>query len=180
VTIPPEQSGPVGGPSDPAGVKPVQADVNSVQPGGNSNPNGGIPNQITDDQPDDTINVTIVWFLGLALLALVGTLIGLSVTKTTFPDGVTSLASLIAGGLLGIVNPTRAIKQRSTQGSARRTPLSRRPPALPASGEGAEPGSGEGGSCSGRGRRAWVKRAALGREPVRTMATSPSSEESSS
>jgi hypothetical protein len=136
VSNPPEQSVPVGGGAGPTGVNQNQAGVNSGQGGensnlggGNSNLGGGNSSQTTDDLPDGTINLTIVWFLGLALLALVGTLIGLSVTKTTFPDGVTSLASLIAGGLLGIVNPTRAIKQRSTQGSARRTPLSRRPPA---------------------------------------------------
>jgi hypothetical protein len=126
VTIPPEQSGPVGGTAGPTGVSPNQAGVNSDQPGGNSNQGGGNSNQTTDDPPDETINLTIVWFLGLALLALIGTLIGFSVTKTTFPDGITSLASLIAGGLLGIVNPTRAIKQRTNAGNARRTVLGRK------------------------------------------------------
>jgi hypothetical protein len=107
----------------------------SITPGqpekavGTSDSTGGNSSQPPDDQADETVNLTIVWFLGLALLALVGTLIGFSVSKTTFPDGLTSLASLIAGGLLGIVNPSRGKKQGSTQGNSRRTLLGRRPPA---------------------------------------------------
>jgi hypothetical protein len=80
-------------------------------------------NRLPDEAVDETVNLTIIWFLGLTLLGIVGTLIGLSVSKTTFPEGLTTLASLIAGGLLGIVNPTRSIKQRSTSGNSRRTGL---------------------------------------------------------
>jgi hypothetical protein len=81
----------------------------------------GSPGQQADDAVDTPVNITIIWFLGLALLGIIGALIGLSVSKTTFPEGLTTLASLIVGGLLGVVNPTRAIRQRPAQGSGRRT-----------------------------------------------------------
>ena len=92
--------------------QPEKVDGTPDKAGGGSNPPA--------DQPvDETVNLTIIWFLGLALLALVGTLIGFSISKTTFPDGLTTLASLIVGGLLGVVNPTRTIKQRSNAGGGR-------------------------------------------------------------
>jgi hypothetical protein len=122
-------SDPTAGNSDPTGRNSSQTGGNSSQTGGNSDSTGGNSSQPPDDSDDDTMNLTIVWFLGLALLALVGTFIGFSLSKTTFPDGLTTLASLIAGGLLGIVNPTRGRKQGSTQGKGRRTLPGRRPPA---------------------------------------------------
>jgi hypothetical protein len=98
--------------------QPEKVDGTSDRSGGGSNP--------PLDQPvDETLNLTIIWFLGLALLALIGTLVGFSISKTTFPDGLTTLASLIVGGLLGIVNPTRAIRQRSTAGGGRGSILGR-------------------------------------------------------
>jgi hypothetical protein len=91
--------------------QPERVDGTPDKTGGSSDP--------PPDQPvDETVNLTIIWFLGLALLALVGTLIGFSISKTTFPDGLTTLASLIVGGLLGVVNPTRTIK-RSNAGGGR-------------------------------------------------------------
>jgi hypothetical protein len=117
-----------GGNPNQTGGNPNEAGGNPNQAVANSNEAGGNSNQPADDGASEAVNLTIVWFLGLALLALVGTLIGFSVSKTTFPDGLTSLASLIAGGLLGIVNPTRALsKQRSTSGNTPRTLLGRRP-----------------------------------------------------
>ena len=60
---------------------------------------------------DQKVNIMLVWFLGLALLGLVGVVVTYSLVKTgksgalTLPDGLTSLASLIAGGLLAALNP---------------------------------------------------------------------------
>ncbi len=71
--------------------------------------------QQDDDQQDgdqdygdqQRINIWLVWILGIALLALIFGIVYLSIRKeaVSLPTGLTSLASLIAGGLLALLNP---------------------------------------------------------------------------
>jgi hypothetical protein len=62
---------------------------------------------------EERLNLAIIIFLGLALLALVGGVVGISVARSgaALPDGLTSLASLIAGGLVAFLNPLSAARR---------------------------------------------------------------------
>jgi hypothetical protein len=78
---------------------------------------------------DQKVNILLVWFLGLALLGLVGVVITFSLVKTgksgalTLPDGLTSLASLIAGGLLAALNPINNRSATTTPSDTGKTPV---------------------------------------------------------
>src|SRR5450631_2084533 len=72
----------------------------------------GIPHTGQQDGDQDygdqqRINIWLVWILGAALLALIVGIVYLSISKeaVSLPTGLTSLASLIAGGLLALLNP---------------------------------------------------------------------------
>jgi hypothetical protein len=73
------------------------------------------------DDPDDSdalasnkLNYFLTIFLGLALLGLVGTFVFFSVhhPDRALPTGLTSLASLIAGGMLTAINPVRSVRSK--------------------------------------------------------------------
>jgi hypothetical protein len=91
-------------PATPAPTGPAPAGP----PGGGEPPPPG--NGLDGPEPrtaEERVNKTIIVFLGVALLAVVGGLIALALLHKgmTLPDGLTSLASLIAGGLLAFLNP---------------------------------------------------------------------------
>jgi hypothetical protein len=65
------------------------------------------------------VNFLLVSFLGLALLGLVAAFIYLAAVKKPIPPGLTTLASLIAGGLLAILNPVHS-GRRLLSGRTRR------------------------------------------------------------
>ena len=60
------------------------------------------------------LNLYLILFLGLALLGLTAGIIYLSVKKEALPDVLTSLASLIVGGLLAFLNPVTGSRANLT------------------------------------------------------------------
>jgi hypothetical protein len=94
----------------------LQGGQGAGQPGGNQ------PNPPADDDDDQTgewqfrLNRWLIWFLGLALLGLVGCIVYKSVEKQALGEGITSLASLIGGGLLAFLNPVGFGARRKTRG----------------------------------------------------------------
>ncbi len=64
------------------------------------------------------INIWLVWILGIALLALIFGIVYLSISKESaiLPTGLTSLASLIAGGLLALLNPVHGSRTSQKRG----------------------------------------------------------------
>jgi hypothetical protein len=79
-----------------------------------STPSNVATPQSDADQDDLTgqqkLNMWLIWILGLALLGLVGGIVYMSVESKTLPVGLTSLASLIVGGLLAFLNPVHGTK----------------------------------------------------------------------
>ena len=59
------------------------------------------------------LNRWLIWFLGVGLLAVVGGILYLSIDKRPLPDTLTSLASLIGGGLLAFLNPVGGVSKRN-------------------------------------------------------------------
>ena len=70
-----------------------------------------------EDVGQQRINVWLVVILGAALWGLVFGIVLLSIKheSVTLPNGLTSLASLIGGGLLAFLNPTHGIRANSKQ-----------------------------------------------------------------
>jgi hypothetical protein len=88
--------------------------------------NAGAGNGQDGDQDGDQdygdqerINIRLVWILGIALLGLVFGIVYLSIRKETvsLPTGLTSLASLIAGGLLALLNPVHGSRTSQKSGA---------------------------------------------------------------
>jgi hypothetical protein len=65
-----------------------------------------------DTQESNDLNFFVVTFLGLALLVLVITIAVFTLDDSgkTLPDGLISLITLIAGGLLAVLNPARGVR----------------------------------------------------------------------
>ena len=111
----PRSTGGLYGMSTMASGTPKQSS-SSTGSGGGRRPR--LPGSGTDTGDQKVLNLTVVWFLGIALLGLAGAIIGYSLVKTgTLPDGLTSLASLIAGGLLGVLNPLSARPRADNNGN---------------------------------------------------------------
>jgi hypothetical protein len=83
----------------------------------------GIPHTGQQDGDQDygdqqRLNIWLVWILGTALLALIVGIVYLSISKeaVSLPTGLTSLASLIAGGLLALLNPVHGSRTAQKSG----------------------------------------------------------------
>jgi hypothetical protein len=90
-----------------------------------ANQPGGVENPPDDDDDTDIertaefqfrLNRWLVWFLGIALLGLVGTIVYMSVEKEALGEGITSLASLLGGGLLAFLNPVGSSSRTGKKG----------------------------------------------------------------
>jgi hypothetical protein len=102
-----------------------------------STPSNVATPQSDADQDDLTgqqkLNMWLIWILGLALLGLVGGIVYMSVESKTLPVGLTSLASLIVGGLLAFLNPvhgtTNALARRKKAVAGNQTSGTNKPQA---------------------------------------------------
>jgi hypothetical protein len=69
----------------------------------------------TEEDGDPTRqNLLLVGILGAALIGLVVCIIVISLRKEPLPDGLTSLTSLIAGGLVAILAPASGAVRRGS------------------------------------------------------------------
>jgi len=86
---------------------PVAAPPLAPPPPGQVPASAGAQPDEQQDVDQQRLNITLVWILGFALLGLVFGIVFLSIQKetVTLPNGLTSLASLIGGGLLAFLNP---------------------------------------------------------------------------
>jgi hypothetical protein len=84
-------------------------------PSAQREPSSATTSQVTlDDEPQgsNALNIILAAFLGFSLLALVIAVVIFTLDDPgkDLPGGLTSLASLIGGGLLAILNPVHAVR----------------------------------------------------------------------
>lgn len=111
------------GTTTPATTGPGTATPGTTTPAAPGLATQGIPHTGQQDGDQDygdqqRINIWLVWILGAALLALIVGIVYLSISKeaVSLPTGLTSLASLIAGGLLALLNPVHGSRTSQKNG----------------------------------------------------------------